>query len=105
MDNTKTDKKYIDANKLKANIPVTHISEWGNCRDCKLLCKEVVDSIIDNEPAANVLENRRGYWMYDGFNTTRYEGETVFEPKCSCSVCGKTGNFEWEYCPYCGTKM
>ena len=53
-------------------------------------------------PAADVVEMRRGKWIYR-------EDRGRF-PACECSVCGiiklkkgRTG--KWHYCPNCGSRM
>lgn len=81
--------RYIDAEKLKK-----HYAWWGDEN------KETFDSIIDQQPSADVQEVKRGKWL------------RVSEcPKSwtrACSVCGERAYMirrEYPYCPNCSAKM
>lgn len=61
-------------------------------------------AIINNFPAADVVEVRHGRWIYTGIRG-RF-------PACKCSACGNVENADWallgdnvNYCPNCGAKM
>ena len=49
-------------------------------------------SFLDSIPAADVKEVVHGVWI---------EGKTLEK----CSICGKKGFPDWNYCPNCGADM
>lgn len=65
--------------------------------------------IIENAPAADVVEVKHGYWKVLVFKGGR--GRARAEAKCS--ICGRDAVYQiiedkWEfenYCPHCGAKM
>ncbi len=92
-------KKYINANQIQWH------SNWLISKDPRVFA--YMDE-IDNIPAANVEEVRRGKWIKD-------ENNGYFK----CSNCGSTKPYDgiseenpdnvayWvcKYCPNCGAKM
>ena len=53
------------------------------------------DAVIDCK-SADVQEVKRGEWK---------EEIMPFDYDCVCSVCGKSGTPNYNYCPNCGAKM
>lgn len=91
-----SEKKYIDADLLKAEFTGNFVCEYP---------APLVKALIDNQPAADVAKIRHGKWIC---NTDD------FTPKYRCSVCGYNKpivageNITQEpknYCPNCGAKM
>ena len=81
--------KHIDADKLKA-----YYAWWGEDSSERTL----FDAIIDVQPAADVVEVRRGRWANGAFGYGHYW----------CTVCQKEVWSEEEktnFCPHCGAKM
>lgn len=77
---------------------------------------------INNQPAADVVPVKHGYWIYKkrtklistGAARTAEEGGAYVVKKHItvkvpyCSICGKRGDNALDatpYCPYCGAKM
>lgn len=54
-------------------------------------------STVENEPAADVAEVRRGKWEPTGKNVSKCT-------KCGCARDIRT-QFGWNFCPVCGAKM
>ena len=81
--------RYIDAEQFKRdNERLLHC-------DFPYLAEETLEELIDNAPAADVAEVRRGRWHRDFILLT-------------CSECGSSVpemNGEWHYCPNCGASM
>ena len=123
--------RYIDADALKDKIDKTtwyHISRSGTLaqganRDLHtpLFKADDVYKVIDEVPAADVVEVKHGEWIYkhrhrggfdrlityDDFGNphtvtvdNRYECDEPY-----CSVCGKLGGDFLNYCGNCGAKM
>lgn len=53
---------------------------------------------IENAPAEDVVEVKHGAWKcaYEGFHDITL---------IICSICGRTGQKHFGYCPGCGAKM
>ena len=58
--------------------------------------------LIENLPAADVRENRRGKWQEDIISFDE-DGSEIYAP--FCSECGKVFFRETNYCPNCGADM
>lgn len=88
--------RYIDADALKDKI--TDID--GGCAidgtGFDIYTHEVFE-LIDEVPTADVRENVRGEWKVCDAKPPTWWYE--------CSVCGKAGNVEYNYCPNCGSEM
>ena len=104
--------KYIDADKLKRDLEeykkrLDELYPRLECEDDRLVCGasaselNVVASMIDDAPTADVVEVRHGEWI---INDEDYWTK--------CSVC----EFEYfdeqediyntyRYCPHCGARM
>lgn len=94
-------KEYKDSEEIKRQLRiwVQECEDWlehkeANCfRDC-------ID-LIDQIPAADVVEVRHGRWeWYDLTISFRYINRGY-----RCSVCGHKEDDEPNYCPHCGAKM
>lgn len=59
--------------------------------------------IVENDPAADVAPVVHGEWI----EKQRHEHFPSGKPYIAdyCSVCGKRGSAEYNYCPNCGAKM
>ena len=79
-------KKYIDADKLM---------EFANNQ-----IGGIDSNVIARFPKEDVVEVRRGEWKVE----TTHNGCT-FDYDCVCSVCGKSGTPNYNYCPNCGARM
>ena len=65
------------------------------CRACSV---DDMFGDIEDYPAADVVERKRGEWKIAAFGI---DGEDVY-----CSVCGIGGNLPyWNFCPVCGADM
>ena len=63
---------------------------------------ESIRGIIDDIPAADVVEVKRGKWTFEHDPITDPKGYFI---RIVCSCCGlKTGQVS-NYCPNCGAKM
>ena len=58
----------------------------------------VLISCIDNVPAIEAEPVRRAYWVHKSGDNREW---------LECPICGRAehSNYEYEYCPKCGTKM
>lgn len=91
------DKKYIDAEALKADLTRTRNSlldiESYTRADTISYCM----TRVDVAPAADVAPVRHGRWI-----VRHIAGEDPYE----CSLCGNTVNvYGYHHCPHCGAKM
>lgn len=55
--------------------------------------------ILDEEPTADVVEVKRGHWIWTEV------GEEDYEQYWICSVCGEKSYIETKFCSDCGAKM
>lgn len=74
--------RYIDAEKLKQ-----HYSWWSEDD------RKDFDDIVNQQPAADVRENIKGYWKFDG--------QFYYQ----CSECSFKAPYRYNYCPGCGAEM
>lgn len=51
--------------------------------------------MLNYMPAADVEEVRHGKWVE----------LPPFKGIYTCSLCGRWGEYHWNYCPHCGAKM
>ena len=90
------EEKYISANKLKE-----HYSWWGDTEQ-----RQIFDTIVDLQPAADVAEVRHGRWRI----ITEIKGNETKE-KVVCNRCFNSAHRDFrgfiisDYCPNCGAKM
>lgn len=90
-------KKYIDAELLKDNLraaclPVDEKGISGMLGDDKSIA-----DYIDDEPAADVQEVRRGKWSKEN---------TEYGVRVECSECKfEYPDSDFYYCPCCGARM
>ena len=61
---------------------------------------ELVFRTINNQPAADVVPVRRGFWIISGVNPAN---NVIGNFKCS--LCARTSLDDSDYCPNCGAKM
>lgn len=66
----------------------------GTWRGAPIYSEEIKSVMNETEalPAADVTEVRHGRWL---------EGKSLEK----CSLCGKKGFPDWNYCPNCGARM
>lgn len=95
-------KKYIDAGLLKDNLRASclpiHEKGISGC----LGDNESIADVINDQPAADVQEVRRGHWI-------SVEDDVIFK----CSKCDAEISTSWDYddpdmfnyCPCCGARM
>lgn len=84
-------RKLIYADVLIKAIPETRVDIFENCRNCSLLDKDDVISIINNLPSAE----RHGHWVDVNSDGSLWK----------CSVCGETQCCKSNYCGDCGAKI
>jgi hypothetical protein len=86
--------RYIDADKLALKWMLASPEQ-----------KETFRQIIDEEPTADVVEVRHGYWKWEK------KSEPQAQNRLYCSICDNEclskGNYYVysTYCPHCGAKM
>ena len=84
-------KEYIEREKLMAELQKKVELSHNAMR---AVIEEDFEDIINDMPAADVVEVRHGQWI-DG--------------KCGhyqiCSECKQIADFDFDYCPNCGAKM
>lgn len=90
---------YIEREKLMAELQ-KKIDLSHNAR--RAVIEEDFIAIIDDMPAADVVEVRHSYWQC---SNVRMSSRDI-----TCRYCHRTetisnGNEDFEYCPHCGTKM
>jgi hypothetical protein len=86
------EKKYIDVTEL-----INKIYNKSNCHrlDIEMYSMRGIITILDNAPAADVAEVKRGHWIEDGSVQI-------------CSECGEEhewGEYRATYCEDCGARM
>jgi len=91
---------YISRETLKKRF-CGHCEEYGKCQE---LCFDM--ELINNTPAANVVEQKTGNWieredMYYGWNI--WECSNCHEEFCIEE--GSPKDNEYYYCPNCGADM
>lgn len=103
------EKKYIDADEMIANeneayknsLVATNGTEKAMTN---LFVHLKINKLLQDTPAADVVEVRHGEWVYE-----RYGGMYPCgcpRPEYKCPVCGDwTMQHERKYCPECGAKM
>jgi len=91
--------RYIDADALKQGVgsysPVKYTYEYG-------LVITVED--IDSAPTADVVERKRGKWIWMGDKGDSRFMCSVCKWKEKVPTCMGVPNI-WEYCPSCGAYM
>ena len=53
-------------------------------------------SAINKIPSADVVERKRGEWIWDGY---------VYDTPYACNCCGALMDYESNFCPNCGADM
>lgn len=79
--------RYIDADKLRAYF-TSRPPDWYHT--------QIIVSVINDVPAADVWENRYGMWLHTDYGYSR------------CSECGYVVDEQNDltpYCPWCGANM
>lgn len=90
--------RYIDAEKLKCSID----SETDSIFDRDMTIEELyynLCELIDDEPAADVQEVKRGYWQ------NKYRSGTTIKEGVVSSCCDMWNNRKSQFCPNCGARM
>ena len=89
--------RYIDADWIAQRLDgwQDQLAKTYGENDEYVLCLGEVLMKIDDAPTADVVERRKGKWLY-------LDGLDAFE----CSVCGRqmVRNI-FDYCPWCGAEM
>ena len=117
--------RYIDADKLKRDLEeykkrLDELYPHLECEDDRLVCGasaselNVIVSMIDDAPTAEVGEVRHGRWIRQAPNKDYLEalhkegvalGMGVHSIYWNCSECGGWGGLYHKYCSNCGAKM
>lgn len=92
--------RYIDAEKLKCSVD----SETDSIFDRDMTIEELyynLCELIDDEPAADVQEIKRGYW-----HPRNHRGHTMYYvcARCGAPIDCSSVKFA-KYCYKCGTRM
>ena len=97
------EKKYIDADKIIKLIEKYGLANGGSLGHHNGIA-DIIAALIKNAPAADVAEDKHGYWVPVA------DGEMP-----ECSECGETYDTEpntfdafctfYRYCPNCGARM
>lgn len=88
--------KYIDADKQKEKFKndITQFSRGG--KTLAAICEFLI-KVIDDTPAADVVEVKHGKWID--------LGRSYYTVISQCSECSAKYDFRSPYCPNCGAKM
>ena len=91
--------KYIDKDALLNKMQERHedlARDYGNYDNYVMGFSDAIE-LLENAPAANVLEVKCGKWLKDRFGMER----------AICSICGAVyeGGDSFRFCPKCGAKM
>lgn len=81
--------RYIDANEFKREME-KYLPED----------REIALKVLKSIKTADVVERKKGKWETE-IRTIR--GHKI--PFFACSVCGKSSDDEYTYCPHCGSEM
>lgn len=91
-------KEYIERGRLLSTLKDNRPLNWTNTNDevVEQICYDDFESIVKNQPTADVQEVRHGEWLEDDYgychcSNCRYEHDS---PECITP-----------YCPECGAKM
>lgn len=88
--------RYIDAEKLEKAISQPHIYDIN---------RDDVIALVAEQPSADVVEVKHGYWRDNIQKFTSPAGVTKdFLAGYNCSACGRTEIKKEPYC-HCGAKM
>ncbi len=90
-------KEYIERGRLLSTLKDNRPLNWTNTNDevVEQICYDDFESIVKNQPTADVQEVRRGKWI-----------KSKNERKCSlCGYFYFTNTDTFNFCPHCGAKM
>lgn len=92
--------EYIEKQALLKKMHSSHTTPllMGHTTDEDVMFKTMV-SIVDEQPTADVVEVKRGCWIFDKDNYT-----CDIDPY-RCSICQGISNHKRPYCSLCGAKM
>lgn len=88
--------RYIDADALTLKIDDWRVEgenleeTYGKNDDYVEALRDVLD-IIEDAPTADVVERKKGKWIY--------------RTEITCSVCGSPTTFDDNFCSHCGADM
>ena len=93
---------YISREAAKEAIYKTaeEYDEYDKCDRIAIIALNNADEILNDIPAANVVEVRHASWIEDGY----------YNEPCVCSNCGEPckdtvmGKPRWNYYPSCGAR-
>lgn len=90
-------KEYIERGRLLSTLKDNRPLNWTNTNDevVEQICYDDFESIVKNQPTADVQEVRHGKWI-----------KSKNERKCSlCGYFYFTNTDTFNFCPHCGAKM
>lgn len=71
----------------------------GYLSDASLVYQDAAERIrrwIDEIPAADVVERKKGFW---------YTHSTIFRTTLRCTNCQNPSKYQFNFCPNCGAQM
>lgn len=88
------------------DLAIEALSTEPNCKDCKK--RNNTTFFMDDEGALDMAiealsEPKRGKWK-TAIRHEHYPSGKEYEADY-CSVCGRRGSLEYNYCPCCGARM
>nr|DAL91730.1 MAG TPA: Thaumarchaeal output domain 1 [Caudoviricetes sp.] len=111
VDNTNVNKKIMIMKKhITVRVPVCSVCGWYGHDECDATpycpnCGARMDGdssiadIINEQPAADVQEVKRGYWQ------NKYRSGTTIKEGVVSSCCDMWNNRKSQFCPNCGARM
>lgn len=96
-----TEKEYIEREAL-----ISILKHSGLYHGETYIRKDGVINLIENRPAADVVEVRCGEWVSELVTRCDWRGkkQQYYQPN-SCNLCHEAVAVRTNYCPNCGAKM
>ena len=94
-------KKYKDSEEIKRQLRiwVQECEDWLEHKEASCF-RDCID-LLDEIPAADVVEVRHGRWE----RVIPTKSAAKWSTKVSCSQCHGQGYERYNYCPHCGALM
>ena len=99
--------EYIDRDMAKEALYKTaeEYDEYDKCDRIAIIALTNADEILNDIPAADVVEVRHGRWHRYSKGSGSYNGVIILSDAFQCTICEKSFWSKSDYCPSCGAKM